>query len=167
MTPSRNSARKLSIRSRAPKASSDATRRVMQSNVGRETTPERRIRSELHRRGLRYLKDARPVPALRCSADLVFRGPKVCVFVDGCYWHGCPRHFKTPGTNSSWWAEKIEANRERDARQTRLLRLAGWRVVRVWEHDLAGLGVTRVAARVAAVIGTRQGKLEREGARRT
>lgn len=80
------------------------------------------------------------------------RGPKVCVFVDGCYWHGCPRHFKTPGTNSGWWAEKIEANWERDARQTRLLRLAGWRVMRVWEHDLAGSGATRVAWRVTLPI---------------
>src|SRR5438270_4526895 len=97
-----------SLRSRAPLASSEHTRRVMQANVGRETDAERLVRSYLHRAGFRFRKDARPVRKLRCAADLVFRRHKICIFVDGCFWHGCPVHFKTPKANRAWWSEKID-----------------------------------------------------------
>ena len=127
-----------SIRSRAPSASSTLVRRVMRANTSRDTRPERLLRSALHRAGLRFRKDARPVPGVLCKADIVFPRQMVCVFVDGCFWHGCSLHFGTPKTNSAWWAEKIAANVERDARQTELLKEHGWRVVRVWEHELKG-----------------------------
>ena len=80
----------------------------------------------------------------------MFRRPRVCVFVDGCFWHGCPRHFRLPKTNSEWWAEKIRDNMERDVRKTGELQDRGWEVIRVWEHDVAG-SQDRVAAVVQAV----------------
>lgn len=141
-----------SIRSRAPQASSDQVRRVMQANVGRETAVEHLVRSYLHRAGLRFRKDVRPLPDLRCKADIVFRKAKVCVFIDGCFWHGCPNHFRTPASNTAWWDEKINANRDRDKRNNELLKRAGWMVVRLWEHELS----EEMLARLAAVIRPRK-----------
>lgn len=143
-----------SIRARAPKASSPTVRRVMQSNVGRETTPEHALRCALHRVGLRFRKDTPPIPGLRCSADIVFPRQKVCVFVDGCYWHGCKLHFRAPKTNTPWWQEKIQANIERDRRQTRTLRRLGWTVVRVWEHEITEKRLGRVTAKIANLVRT-------------
>ncbi len=143
---------RLSIRSRAPKASSALVRRVMQANTGRTTAPELTLRSRLHRQGLRFRVDVRPEPSLRCSADLIFRRSRVCVFVDGCYWHGCPRHFAVPKQNSAWWAEKIADNRKRDARRTAELRDRGWVVIRLWEHDILGDFVAVAAARIARTV---------------
>ena len=125
-----------SIRSRAPSASSKVVRRVMQANTQVETAPEKAIRSCLHRAGLRFRKDCRPEKDLRCKADVVFPRLKTCVFVDGCFWHGCPLHFKCPQKNSSWWREKINDNVARDRRQTEALSALGWKVVRIWEHDV-------------------------------
>jgi DNA mismatch endonuclease (patch repair protein) len=141
-----------SIRARAPIASSAAVRRVMQSNVGRVTAPEQLLRSALRAAGLRFRVDVRPERDLRCTADVVFVAARVCVFVDGCFWHGCSKHFQTPKTNRAWWTEKIVANRERDTRQRRLLRRRGWRVLRVWEHELAQRYVTRVVERVSQLL---------------
>ena len=108
----------------------------MQAVRSRDTTPEQRLRSALHLRGLRFRKDTRPVASLRCKADIVFRSRRVAVFVDGCFWHGCPDHFKAPKTNSKWWQEKIDDNQRRDSRQTAALQKAGWQVCRFWEHEL-------------------------------
>jgi len=116
-------------------ASSDGTRRSMLANRGRDTAPELRIRSLVHRFGLRFRVDTRPLPLLRRTADLVFRPVKVAVFVDGCYWHGCPEHFVQPKTNSEFWKEKIGRNIERDRDTDSMLRDAGWTVIRVWEHE--------------------------------
>src|SRR5258706_13941492 len=107
------------IRSRAPRASSPAVRRVMQANVGRETRPEQSVRTFLHCRGFRFRKDVKPLATLRCTADIVFPEAKVCIFVDGCFWHGCPIHFHAPKSNKAWWSEKIAANRARDRRNDR------------------------------------------------
>src|SRR5437016_4299938 len=125
-----------SIRARAPAASSEMVRRVMQANYGDQTKPEKLLRSELHRKGFRFYKNRRPVNVLRCAADIVFPSQRVCIFVDGCFWHGCPSHFRLPIANQAWWKEKIEANRHRDKAQTTQLQQMGWLVVRVWEHEL-------------------------------
>jgi DNA mismatch endonuclease (patch repair protein) len=124
-----------SIRSRAPKASSSAVRAVMRANVGRATAPELRLRRLLFACGLRFRKSFRPDPKYRCTADVVFKRLKVCVFVDGCFWHGCPEHFSAPRTNGEWWEEKIADNRTRDLRQAEHLTAGGWLVIRVWEHE--------------------------------
>jgi DNA mismatch endonuclease (patch repair protein) len=146
----------LSIRSRAPKASTQTVRRVMQANTGRTTEPERKLRSLLQRLGCRFRVNTRPEPSLRCTADLVFRKSRVCIFVDGCYWHGCPQHFAVPKQNAAWWAEKITDNRNRDARRTLQLEGHGWLVVRVWEHDLVGETSPILATRIANIVRQRR-----------
>lgn len=107
----------------------------MQSNRGRDTKPELAIRSAVHRRGLRFRVDAPPVPSMRRTADLVFRPTRVAVFVDGCFWHGCPVHGTRPVANAAWWAAKLDRNAERDAETTKQLEALGWMVLRFWEHD--------------------------------
>lgn len=107
----------------------------MRANRSRDTAPERAIRSQLHRRGLRYRTHVRPIPERRCEADLVFGGARVAVFVDGCWWHGCPDHRPLPKSNRDWWARKISATVERDRRNDKALAEASWKVVRVWEHE--------------------------------
>lgn len=120
----------------------------MQANRRRDTSPELRLRRLLHAAGYRYYVDRRALPDLRWKADLVFPRARVAVFVDGCYWHGCPDHFKPPKVNSGYWGPKIERNRERDAKFDQALDAAGWTVVRAWEHEPSEAVATRVAAAV-------------------
>jgi DNA mismatch endonuclease, patch repair protein len=68
--------------------------------------------------------------------DFIFQRPKIAVFVDGCFWHGCPKHVIWPKGNAAFWKKKILANKARDRRVNRVLRTQGWKVIRVWEHDL-------------------------------
>lgn len=122
----------------------------MQGNRKRDTRPELAVRSELHRRGLRYRIDQKPLKGLRCKADIVFRRQKVAVFVDGCFWHGCPDHGTSPKTNAAYWSAKIGRNMERDRLNDAALSKAGWAVVRVWEHEMpadAAEGIARTLAR--------------------
>jgi len=116
-------------------ASSPRVRRSMQSNRGRDTALELRVRSALHRAGLRYRVHVRPVPGLRCTADVLFPRDRVAIFIDGCFWHSCPEHATRPMTNEAWWNRKLTATRERDQRNTEVLLEAGWHVLRVWEHE--------------------------------
>jgi DNA mismatch endonuclease (patch repair protein) len=74
--------------------------------------------------------------------DFIFPAAKLAVFVDGCFWHGCPKHCKTPAGNRAFWKKKLAANKARDRRVNRVLRKNGWHVVRIWEHDLAKRGET-------------------------
>ena len=80
--------------------------------------------------------------------DFTFRRERVAVFVDGCFWHGCPRHGRRPDSNVDYWRMKLERNKARDRAVTRGLREAGWMVIRIWEHELRN--ESRVAARVLA-----------------
>jgi DNA mismatch endonuclease, patch repair protein len=100
-----------------------------------DTRPEVELRSELHRRGLRFSTHVRPLQDFRREADIVFKRPRIAVFVDGCFWHGCPEHRTYPKRNASFWSEKIEMNRVRDVETDQILREAGWLSVRVWEHE--------------------------------
>ena len=117
-----------------PSASSESVRRRMQETLRRDTPGELALRSAAHRLGLRFRVDWR-LPGLRRRADLAFVRARVAVFVDGCFWHGCPEHGTWPKTNAEWWRTKIEGNRRRDAETDRALRAAGWTVVRVWAHQ--------------------------------
>ncbi len=101
----------------------------------RDTKPEVELRRELHRRGCRYRIDYRPLAGLRSRADIVFVGPRLAVYVDGCFWHACPEHGVLPRSNTEWWRAKLTANVERDTRVTAALVSAGWEVLRIWEHD--------------------------------
>jgi DNA mismatch endonuclease (patch repair protein) len=141
-----------SIRARAPQASSALVRRVMQANRSRGTRPELVLQLALRRAGLRFQTDVAPEPALRCKADFVFRKVRVCVFVDGCYWHGCPRHFALPKTNAAWWLEKIADNQRRDRQKRAQLRKLGWTVIRVWECALTPQRTRRTSARIVRAI---------------
>jgi DNA mismatch endonuclease, patch repair protein len=125
-------------------ASSEAARRSMRGNRNRDTRPEMAVRRAVHALGLRYRVAARPIRGIRRSADLVFRRSRVAVFVDGCFWHGCPDHFVLPRTNVDYWTAKIDRNRARDAETDALLADAGWIVVRVWEHEAPSRGADRV-----------------------
>src|SRR6202011_2638685 len=93
------------------------------------------LRRCLHRRGLRYRVDVRPVASICRRADIVFVRARVAVFVDGCFWHGCPVHSRQSKTNAAWWDQKIATNQRRDRDTDARLAQAGWLVVRVWEHD--------------------------------
>ena len=128
-----------------PPASSDEARRRMQSVRQRDTAPERALRSALHRLGLRFRVQRRPIAGLRRFADVVFSRKRVVVFVDGCFWHGCPEHGTMAKANAGFWREKINANRRRDADTDQRLREAGWSVVRVWEHEEAMAAAARIA----------------------
>lgn len=100
---------------------------------GKNTSPERILRSALWDAGLRYRLGYK-VPAGR--PDLVFPGPKVTVSVDGCFWHGCPAHYSRPRSREEFWSQKLAANTERDSRLTLRLESLGWIVLRVWEHEV-------------------------------
>jgi DNA mismatch endonuclease (patch repair protein) len=130
----------------------------MKANRRRDTQPELRLRSALHNRGLRYRCDLRvDVPALRVRPDIVFTRQRVAVFVDGCYWHGCPEHGSTPTRNGDYWRAKIVANQARDERVAAGLEAAGWHVVRIWEHD----DMDKAAERIAAIVALRQQQARR------
>lgn len=131
-------------------ASSAARRRNMQAIRSRDTKPEQMIRRLVHARGLRYRVAARPLPELRRTADLVFRPTKVAVFIDGCYWHGCPEHYKAPKVNPGYWSDKVARNVARDRDTDERLKEAGWLVLRFWEHEPSGLCVDEIAATVIA-----------------
>ena len=74
--------------------------------------------------------------------DFIFKQVRLALFVDGCFWHGCPKHCKIPAGNRAFWKKKFAANKARDGRVNRELRRLGWRIIRIWEHDLAKRGVT-------------------------
>jgi DNA mismatch endonuclease, patch repair protein len=130
-------------------ASSPEVRASMRGNRGRDTAPERRLRELLHKRGLRYRVSTRPLPSLRRTADIVFPKARVAVFVDGCYWHGCPDHHRPATRNSEFWRSKIADNKRRDAETNRVLSEQGWTVVRCWEHE----DPVSVVDRVVGVLG--------------
>lgn len=118
-----------------PTPSSEGVSERMSRARRRDTEPEMLIRKEAHRRGLRYRVDA-PVPGMsRRRADLMFTGPKVAVFVDGCFWHACPEHSSIPRSNREWWVNKLETNTARDRQTDAHLEGLGWRVLRFWEHE--------------------------------
>jgi DNA mismatch endonuclease (patch repair protein) len=117
----------------------------------RDTVPELALRRVLHRRGLRYRVDCRPTASSRRRADIVFTKVRVAVFVDGCYWHGCPEHCRPSGQNLPWWIAKIATTKRRDANTDEALARAGWEVVRVWAH----VSPDEAADRVEQVVGQR------------
>lgn len=129
----------------------------MQSNKGRDTRPELAVRRAVHAMGLRYRVGRRPLPKLRRTADLVFTRAKVAVFIDGCFWHGCPTHHTVAVTNAAFWAEKVRRTRERDSETDRHLAEEGWTVVRVWEHD----DPLEVATRIRSIVRPDVGRLPR------
>ena len=132
----------------------------MTNTKRRDTKPELALRSSLHGMGLRFSVD-RPISGSRRRSDVVFPTERVAVYVDGCFWHGCPQHGTIPKQNRQWWLDKLAANRQRDVDTDAALRADGWTVLRFWEHD----DPLAAAAKVRDVlVGIRSGS--REMARR-
>jgi len=117
-----------------PDPLNESVRQRFRTQRVRDTEAELAIRRAVHRTGLRYRVNVRPTSELRVRADMVFTRAKVAVFIDGCFWHGCPDHFIPPKNNGEWWAAKIQGNRDRDARSRADLDTLGWKVVSIWEH---------------------------------
>ena len=127
----------------------------MQANRSRDTKPELALRRAVHALGLRYRVCARPLPNIRRTADLVFRPSRVAVEVRGCFWHGCPEHYRQPASNTTYWAAKVERNMARDAEIAKLLADAGWLLLMVWEHE----DPNEAAQRIAQVVRERRASL--------
>lgn len=124
----------------------------MQANRSRDTRPELEVRRRLHRLGLRYRVAMAPEAGLRRRADIVFTRARIAVFIDGCFWHGCPEHGRLNfNYNADYWPAKIAANVARDADTNARLKDAGWTVLRFWEHEDA----TDVAENVQRAIGAK------------
>jgi DNA mismatch endonuclease (patch repair protein) len=119
----------------------------MQGTRRRDTGGELALRAALHRSGLRFRVDW-PLPGTRRRADVAFPARRIAVFVDGCFWHGCPDHGTWPRANARWWRAKIEANVARDRDTVTQLTAIGWAVLRFWEHDDPG----RAAATVTRAV---------------
>lgn len=136
-----------------PEASSDEARRRMQFTRQRGTDAEQAFCAELDALGLVYETDRSPVPGTRSRADVVFEAARVAVFIDGCFWHGCPVHATFPKSNREWWRAKLDANRQRDERANQALTDAGWLVLRFWEHEDPREAALMTADRVAARLG--------------
>ncbi|MFV3116676.1 very short patch repair endonuclease [Gordonia amicalis] len=138
-------------------ASSSAVRASMQSNRRRDTSPELAVRRLVHAAGLRYRVDFAPLDDhRRLRADLVFTRAHVAVFIDGCFWHGCPQHHTVAKTNAEYWARKVQTNMDRDERFNALLEKAGWSVLRFWEHEEPA-SVARSIVRVVSAAGAKSG----------
>jgi len=131
-----------------PVPSSQAASNRMKAGAPRDTAPELALRTALDQLGLAYNADKAILSGSRRRADVVFEQERVAVFVDGCFWHGCPVHGTWPKQNAEFWREKINANRRRDADTNHRLESEGWRVLRVWEHE----DPREVAVRIAALL---------------
>jgi DNA mismatch endonuclease, patch repair protein len=146
-----------------PTPSSEDVSRRMARQARRDTAPEVELRRELHSRGLRFRVSFRPLGDLRSTADIVFTRAKVAVYVDGCFWHSCPEHGTMPATNRAWWCAKLERNKARDRACDQALAAAGWRVVRVWEHESPPEAADRIER---LVCGNREAPARRSTAHR-
>lgn len=130
-----------------PMPSSQAVTAVMRGNRRSDTSPEVRVRSELHRRGMRFRKQLLiAAGGIRVRADVAFPRPRLAIFLDGCFWHRCPEHGNSPKSNAAYWSAKLDRNVERDLRVLAALSSEGWRVLRIWEHVPADLAADQVQA---------------------
>lgn len=127
----------------------------MRANRGRDTAPELALRSALHMRGIRFRKDLRLDlgDGRRSRPDIVIVGVRLAIFVDGCFWHGCPDHGSLPVANRAFWKDKLDATACRDRDQKAWLISAGWNVVRVWEHEVPDAAAWKIADLVATLRG--------------
>lgn len=121
----------------------------MRANRRADTSPEVRLRSELHRRGLRFRKDLRlSLDGRFVRPDIVFTRHRVAVFVDGCFWHCYPEHLARPKSNVDYWTAKLAGNVARDRSNDEVLKANGWRSLRIWEHEAPGVAADRIEAAV-------------------
>ena len=126
-------------------ASSETVSRRMRATGQKDTAAEMLVRRALHGMGLRYRLHLAPLPNLHRKADIIFRSRRIAVMIDGCFWHGCPLHGSQPKTNSSFWHNKIKTNQRRDRDTDRKITKAGWKIIRVWEHEDPSIAAERIA----------------------
>lgn len=131
-------------------SSAEASRRMAKVRQ-KGTEAELALRRELYRNGLRYRVSFEVLKKPRRVADVAFPGLKLAVFVDGCFWHGCPEHASWPKQNADFWRHKIETNQERDADTGSRLVALGWRVIRIWEHESPVDAARKVSAVVSEI----------------
>jgi len=139
------------IRSRGNKDTELALARLLRQNkiTGWRRHFEIRGRAALLRGpNIRAAQQRRPTKPFRVRPDFVFLKPRVAVFVDGCFWHGCPKHATQPANNRAFWKNKLARNKVRDRFVTRTLRAQGWRVLRIWEHELSRKNEAQLAGRI-------------------
>ncbi len=135
---------------------SESVRNRMRNTPRRDTPFEIAVRRRVHARGLRFRVDRAVAGGVsRARPDLVFAGPRVAAFLDGCFWHSCPEHRSIPQANRRFWLQKLRANAERDERHRRELEAARWRVLRFWEHEDPDL-VAAAIERAVRPAGDRQ-----------
>lgn len=134
--------------SKIPPSSPEVSRRMAKVRQ-KGTDAEVALRRQLYRIGLRYRIDYEVLKKPRRVADIAFLGRRIAIFVDGCFWHGCPQHASWPKRNAELWRQKIETNRSRDEDTNERLRSLGWTVLRFWSHespaDAAGVVANMVA----------------------
>jgi DNA mismatch endonuclease, patch repair protein len=144
-----------------PGASTPAVAARMSGFPRRDTTPELALRRLLHASGRRYRVNYQVPTRHRRTIDIAFTRSHVAVFVDGCFWHGCPQHGVLPSSNRAWWDRKIQVTKARDRETTDILLQAGWLVLRFWEHEPAD----KMAATVVETLATAHS--QSHGARQT
>ncbi|EFH31552.1 conserved hypothetical protein [Streptomyces pristinaespiralis ATCC 25486] len=120
----------------------------MSRQARRDTDPEMAVRRLLYAAGLRYRLQRRVPGMARRTIDIAFPGLRIAVFMDGCFWHGCPQHATSPKANASWWREKLDKNIARDIETTKHLEDAGWVVLRFWEHETPAQVANRIAEEI-------------------
>lgn len=125
---------------------------VMRQVGSSDTGPEMKLRRALWHAGYRYRVD---FPVADTRPDIVFREAKVAVFVDGCFWHGCPEHGAVPESNRDYWTQELERNRERDEEDRKALEAEDWTVVRIWEHEVDEK-LPQAAEKVAEAVHSRR-----------
>ncbi|MGW4228773.1 very short patch repair endonuclease [Streptomyces sp. NPDC004980] len=130
------------------KPSSPGVSARMSRQARRDTAPEVAVRKLLHASGYRYRVNERVPHMSRRTIDIAFTRAKVAVFLDGCFWHGCPEHATQPKSNAEWWREKLDKNMARDSETTSHLVAEGWTVLRFWEHQ----SPVQVAEQVAEAV---------------
>lgn len=135
-------------------SSSDTSRRMAKVRQ-KGTYAEVALRREMYRIGLRYRIDYEVLRRPRRVADIAFPGRKIAIFVDGCFWHGCPEHATWPKQNAEFWRQKIEANRQRDADTSARLQALGWTALRFWSHE-SPVKAAKTVARVVAKADTKR-----------
>ncbi|MAU84676.1 MAG: very short patch repair protein [Gordonia sp.] len=127
----------------------------MSRQRNKDTDPETQVRRELHARGIRFRTDVKLEKDLRTRADIAWRGAKLAIFIDGCFWHGCPEHATRPAANADWWAHKLDQNIARDRRTDATLTERGWTVRRFWEHEDAGQVANEIVELLSRLRGPR------------
>lgn len=144
--------KKVLLKRRTPLPSSLAAKHRMEAGKPKDTRPEMELRAALITLGSKGFEvNHKALTDLRRNADIAFLSERIAIFIDGCFWHGCPKHGTWPKANAEFWRAKIERNKERDIDTNKKLRAAGWKVVRVWEHE----NMVKVAKRISKLLEVR------------